>query len=193
MQLGTFDANISHFNPGNPYSGDERIPIQFYMGTTPDNAATETAGYPKFKDEEYIRIFNSKDNIIDRPVRVTDKQRWPRQYQAWKLTGESEPGAAGLKLEAWPQITRAQAEEFKYFKVYTVEQLAELPDSIAGGINGIQRLKALAKAHLETARGELPLLKMQMELEARDGQINELTAAVRNLSEQLTELTKKVA
>jgi hypothetical protein len=182
MQLQSFDSDVTHFNPNNPFVGDEKNPIQFYMGTMKDDAKTEEMGRPIFKDMEFIRIFNSKDNIIERPIRDTDMQRWPRQYAAWKNSGESVPGAAGTRLEHWPQMTRAQVEEFKYFKIFTVEQLAELPDSISGQIPGVVKLKQLAKAHVETAKGELPLLKMQSQLDASNGVIAELQAEVKRLT-----------
>jgi hypothetical protein len=184
-----FAENIDHFDPRNPYAGDDKAVIQFLMGTRLDDGRTAAEGRPIYMDEEFIKIFNSKDNIIERPVRDSDKQRWPRQYQAWKLTGESTPGAAGTRLEFWPQMTRAQVEEFKYFKIFTVEQLAEAPDSSVGKLPGITKLKQLAKAHMETARGELPLLKMQMQLDAKDGEVEELKAEVR----RLTKMVEKMA
>jgi hypothetical protein len=189
--METFQADIAHFNPNNPYTGDERTPVQFYMGVLVNDAKSTEAGRPIHEDVEYIRILNSKDNILDRPVRDTDKQRWPRAYAAWKATGESTPGAGGTRLEQWPLVSRAQVEEFKYFKIYTVEQLAEIPDSIGGQIMGVQRLKAMAKAHVEIAKGEAPLLKMQAALEERDATIAGLTDQVAKLAKRLDKMTSK--
>jgi len=180
--MQTFDADISHFDPSNPYQGDERIPVQFYMGTVKDEDASASSGRPIFHDVPFIRIFNSKDNIIDRPIRDTDMKRWPRAYAAWKGTGESEPGATGTRLEHWPLMTRAQAEEFKYFKCYTIEQLADMPDSLGDKVMGFQRLKALAKMYVEAAKGEAPMIRVQAELEKRDGEIAELKSEVARLS-----------
>jgi hypothetical protein len=188
-----FNSDLSHFDPRNPYAGDEKMPIKFHMGVVEDPTLTAEAGRPIYQDVEYITIFVSKDSIVDRPVRDSDKQRWPRQYQGWKLTGESTPGQSGTRLENWAQITRAQCEEMKYFKIFTVEQLAELPDSQSQTIMGVQRLKALAKAFVDTAKGEIPLLKMQMELEARDGVIAEMQAEVRRLTKLVENISKKAA
>lgn len=179
---GTFEADITHFDPNNPYVGDEKTPVQFYMGVTPDQEQTKLQGRPIFRDEEYIRILNSKDNIIDRPIRITDKQRWPRAYQAWKSTGESEPGNIGTRLEHWPQMSRAQAEEYRYFKIYTVEQLATLPDTQCQKIMGAVKLRQLAQAYVDAAKGGVPLIKMQEELAKRDGTIAELMSEVRRLT-----------
>jgi len=189
--MEVFDADLSHFNPNNPFAGDEKLPVQFLIHPSEDQAASVEAGRPIFRDDEYIKIFNSKDNIVFRPVRETDKQRWPRQYQAWKLSGESTPGATGTPLNKWPVMSYAQAEEFKYFKIFTVEQLADFPDSQAGQIPGIQRLKTMAKAYVEACKGEVPMLKMQMELDSKQGQIDELQSEVRRLTKMVEKLNKE--
>lgn len=181
--LQTFDSDISHFDPRNPYVGDEKLPVRFYMGAVPDDAETARQGRPMFRDVECIQIFNSKDNVIDRPVRDTDKKRWPGAYNAWKQSGDGEPGAVGTRLEHWPQMSRAQVEEYRYFKVFTVEQLAAMPDSTVQKIMGASKLKQLAQLYVEAAKGEAPFQRLQAEIEKRDGQIAELTAEVRRLSE----------
>lgn len=188
-----FAGNVEHFNPSQPYAGDEKNPVQFYMGVLQNDGKTAEAGRPIFDDVECIRIFNSKDNIIERPVRDTDKQRFPRQYAAWKQTGESTPGAAGTRLDAWPQITRGQAEEFRYLKVFTVEQLADMPDSQSVNIMGFQKLKSLAKAYVETAKGNAPLVKMQEELDAEKAKSAGLEDMIRKMGAELKELQETVA
>jgi hypothetical protein len=188
--METFESDISHFDVRNPYKGDEKLPVAFYIGAIPDDAETEKQGHPCFKDVECVKIYNSKDNIIDRPVRDTDRQRWPGAYSAWKQSGQSEPGASGMRLEHWPQMTRAQVEEYRFFKVFTVEQLAELPDITVQKIMGATKLKQLAKLYIEAARGEAPFIRMQAELEKRDGQIAELTSEVRRLTVILEKMAK---
>lgn len=193
MQLQTFDGELSHFNPQNPYAGDDRTPVQFYIGAQLDQPETETKGRPIYKDTEYVRIITSKDSIVDRPVRDQDKQRWPRAYAAWKQTGEDIVRAAGTPLEAWPMITRAQVEEFKFFKIYTVEQLAESSDSSIGGVMGIQRLKTLAKAYVELSEGSEPLMRVNNELQQAKGEIAGLVDQVKQLTEALEKLMAKKA
>jgi hypothetical protein len=188
----TFDHDIRHFNPAIPYwrenlQGDEPTPVRFLVEAIKDDTASEKEGRPMFRDVECIQIFNSKDNVIDRPVRDTDKQRWPNAYARWKASGQSEPGSTGTPLEHWPQMTRAQVEEFKYFKVYTVEQLAQLADSTAQKIMGAVKLKQLANLAVEAAKGEAPFARMQAELDKRDGQIAELTNEVARLSKMIAE------
>jgi len=188
--LQTADVDINHFDPRNKYAGDEKLPVRFYMGTLPDDAGTAREGRPIFRDVECIQIFNSKDNVIDRPVRDTDKARWPAAYGAWKQSGESEPGATGTRLEHWPLMTRAQVEEYRYFKCFTVEQLAAMPDSTVQKINGAVKLKQMAQLHVEAAKGEAPFLRMQGELDKRDLKIAQLTADLERLNKLVEEKLK---
>lgn len=182
--------NPDDFDLRNPYKGDERIPVQFRMDATKDDAATEKEARPIYRNEEYIRILNGKDNIIDRPVRDTDKQRWPRAYAAWKATGVSDPGALGTRLDVWPQMTRAQCEEFRHFKVFTVEQLADLNDDTVRQLPGAAKLKQLARLYVEAAKGEAPFIRMQGELDKRDGEIAELRSEVSRLTKLIEERMK---
>lgn len=178
-----YDHDYRMFAPGQEFQGDDKLPVRFYMGAVKDEEASTEAGRPIFRDVECIQIFNSKDNVIDRPVRDTDKNRWPRSYHAWKNSGDGEPGASGTRLEHWPQVTRAQAEELRYFKVFTVEGLAALPDSTVQKIPGALVLKQKAMLYVEAAKADAPFLKMKSELDKRDGEIA-------NLKEQLARLSK---
>jgi hypothetical protein len=191
--MQTFDSDITHFDTRNPYVGDEKLPVRFYMGAIQNDEATEREGRPIYVDTECIQIFNSKDNIIDRPVRDSDRKRWPAAYGAWKQGGDGEPGATGTRLSHWPLMTRAQVEEFKFFKVYTVEQLADLPDSTVQKIHGATKLKQLAQLAVEAAKGEEPFRRLRAELETRDGKIAELTSEVRRLTKLIEEKLKEPA
>ena len=189
-QLQQFEHNIADFNPANPFAGDEKMHVQFYMGAIKNDAKTLEAGRPIFDDVECIKIFNSKDNIIDRPIRDTDKQRWPRQYMAWKA-GNQEAGISGTLLENWNVLTKAQAEELKYFKIRTVEQLAEMPDSQAAGILGFQQLKTKAKLYVQMASEAAPVQKMQEALAQRDATIEAQADQLKKLAAKVEALEKK--
>ena len=191
--MDTFDGNIEHFDPRNPGAGDDRTPVQFYMGAWHDQSESEKQGRPIYKDMEYIRIMTSKDAIIDRPIRDTDKQRWPRAYSAWRQTGVSEPGSQGTPLSAWPLMTRAQVEEYRYFKIYTVEQLGEMPDSMGTALMGFNKLKTLAKAYCEVAKGQAPLIAMQKEVDEGKATITELNDRIAKLAARLEKMEAKKA
>jgi len=192
--MDMFEGNIGHFNPNAPTgTGDERTPVTFYMGAVENQPRSLDAGRPIFDDVECIRIYTSKDAIVDRPVRENDKQRWPQSYAAWKNTGESVPGIGGTRLEHWPVLSRSQVEELKYFKIFTVEQLSGIPDSAGSPMMGFSKLKLLALAHVELAKGEAPLLKMQAELEERDNKIAALVDQMDKMNKKFERLSQKAA
>jgi len=115
-------------------------------------AESEKAGRPIFKDFPFIRITIPGDtnNIIERKLTEQDKHKYPRAWADYER-GESQ-GFTGTPLEQWPQITRAQVKESKYFECHTVEQLAGLTDSHCQKMGmGFRELREKAKAYLGVA------------------------------------------
>jgi ABC-type transporter Mla subunit MlaD len=96
----------------------------------------------------------------------------------------------GTPLKAWPAINASLVEELKYFKVFTVEQLADLPDNLSQNFIGINAWKQKAKSFMEAASGLAAEAKTASELAKRDAQINALTEAVSDLTQMVKELRK---
>jgi hypothetical protein len=167
-----------------PQPGDEAVHARFYLYPHKNEAKTLEAGRPIYEDREYVRIAvaGDKDNIIERPARVNDKLRFPRQYEAFKR-GEGEV-LIGTPLTTWPAMSRSQVEELAFFGVRTVEQLAEMADAQIQKFMGGRQLRDRARAFIATAKGEAPLLQMQAELESRDSKI---AALERRLDELMAE------
>jgi hypothetical protein len=162
--------------------GDEKLFVVFYNYYTKDTEKTEHEGRPIFRDEVYIRIVTPGDrnNIIERPMRADDKQRF---HEQWRLF---EAGAAdvtiGTRLEEWPIVSRAQVEELKYFGFRTVEHLSEANDNVCAKMAGLTDLKNKAKSWLQWAREAAPLAELHAELKSRDDKIAALEAQVADLA-----------
>lgn len=117
-------------------------------------AESEKAGRPIFKDFPFIRITIPGDtnNIIERKLTEQDKHKYPRAWADYER-GESQ-GYTGTPLEQWPQITRAQVKEAKYFEVHTVEQMAGLADAHCQKLGmGFMELRNKARAYIDAANG----------------------------------------
>lgn len=190
--MQVFDENLDHFDPRNPYAGDDKVPVKFEIQPWQDDAATLEAGRPIFRDTEFIRIYKSKDMVRVRPVEERDKQRWPRQYAAWKNTGANEPGMTGTPLAHLPMISPATAEELRYFKVFTIEQLAGLSDANAINIPGVQRLKQQAATFMMVAKENAPFQQMQDALASRDVKIESQDSEIATLRRELAELAARM-
>lgn len=169
------DFNVKDFdsrNSGNVY------PI-FYMTPKKDEAASIEAGRPIFKDVEYVKIIvpGGSTSVVDKPVRQDDRDRFRAAYEKFKA-GDSEQ-IVGTPLKEIPWLTRSQIEELAYLKVRTLENLAELNDSVCTSTPGMFDIKAKAKDWLKKAEGAKPFMALTAELEALRAEINALKKAAK--------------
>ena len=166
-------------------AGDENLFVRFFHHHKEDRRKTLEAGRPIHADKEYIeiRIPGDKDNIYIGPAEQKYINRFPRHYAAFK--NKEQEVVIGTPLEAVPWVTKAQIEELKYFGVRSVEQLAGVTDANAQSFVGINSLRDQAKAFLEAAAGNAPLLQMQAELEKRDKQLEAMQKQMEEMSKMM--------
>ncbi len=155
--------------------------VQFRLHPKQDPIKSAAAGRPIFTDTEYIRIMapGNKESVMDRPVREQDKQRFSKQYFAWK-NGEEEK-IEGTPLEAWPPLTKSQVEELKFFHIRTVEQLAQVSDADAQKFMGIGKFRQKARTFVLQANAGAAESKLAEEIEKKDNEIAALQAAIDDL------------
>lgn len=184
-----FDASSIMYAGTQASDDDKRLFVQFTMEPRLDKVATALAadGLNKYKNVEFvtIRIPGDKTVSIHRPVTPSDKVRFPLQYAAFRnlSTGEQ---IVGTPLALWPGCKPAQAKELEYFNIKTVEQLVAMPDSAGGSsMMGIQALRNAARAFLERAKQDAPIVKMQEELSQRDKTIEGLKAQLEDQGKRL--------
>src|SRR5690606_24049750 len=97
-------------------------------------------------------IPGDKNNIIERPAKDADKQKYPRAWTMFERSATE--GEQGTPLSQWPQITRAQLKEANYFEIRTVEQMAGLSDTHVQKLGmGFGELRTKAAAYLAAAAG----------------------------------------
>jgi hypothetical protein len=168
--------------------GDENLYVSFFMHPLQNKAKSLEEGRPIFVDTEYVRIMvpGDKGNIIMREVRDTDRQRFSKQYQAFK-NDEAEI-VEGTPLDKWNLISQAQVEELKYFGIRTVENLANVTDTNAQKFMGINLLRDKARQYIEAASAEAPIAQLQDELSQRDSVISEQAELIANMQERLSAL-----
>lgn len=156
------------------YAADNKLYVEFLRKPRLHAAKSREAGRAIYEETDYVRIFvpGDKSSVIERPVTDQDVQRFQERYNKWK-SGQAE-AVVGTPLSSLPSMTPAKIEEYKYFKVVTVEQLAEANDNLGQKFMGFQADKARAKAFLEVAAGNAPIERMNQELAQRDAQIETL-------------------
>lgn len=167
---------------------DGVIPI-FHKREIKDKAASDAAGRVVNKQVDFIEIIvpGQRDRVIG-PVRQDHKDRFPEQWEAYER-GDTET-IVGTPVTEWQGVSRLRASELRANQVYTVEQLADLPDGVAHRIGpDFQALKAAARQFL-SGRSELDVLRVDMAkaLQARaekDAELDELKAQLARLQERL--------
>jgi len=150
--------------------------VKFYMNSVLDDAASTQHGRAVYKDVEFVQIMvpGDKNSLIDRPIRLgfdekSDNQKFAREYALFKENKDQK--VDGTPLKEGPPLSKGQIQELAYFNVTTLEQLANLSDTILQKFMGANRLRELARRYLEQAKGGAPLVQMQAELTQRDEQL----------------------
>lgn len=119
--------------------------------------------------------------VIDRPIRESDKQEYAQQWAHWQRTRENH--MPGTHVEMWHAVNETQRAEFKAMKIYTVEQFASLPDSMAGKIMGFYELRRRAQTFIEAGKDAELVAKIKAEsqeqIQALQAQLDSVMKAMR--------------
>ena len=132
---------------------DSKLYVNFYLRPVLQMSASDQANRPIYADVEHIRIMvpGDKLSIIDRIASPDDKNRFAEHYAKF-AAGEANQ-IVGTRLEVVPWMTRSKVEEYKFFGIITVEQLAASGDAVGQKFQGFQQDKQRAQAYLDAANG----------------------------------------
>lgn len=174
------------------FEGDTKLYVEFSRKPKLHPGKSREAGRAVFEEVDYIKIYvpGDKSSVIERPVSEQDSYRFQERYNKWK-SGQAE-AVVGTPLSALPGMTPSKVEEYKYFKVITVEQLAEANDNLGSKFMSFNQDKQRAKAFIEVAKNNAPIEKMNEELQKRDMEIENLKTMVEAL-QAATGSKRKVA
>lgn len=186
MQSADFDVN----DFSSREAADKSVYVKFYVRPVLDDAASDEAGRPIYKDKDYIEIRTpgNQTNIIQRPVTDMDKRRFAQAYREFK-SGEVEQTNGTPLIEA-PWITRSQVEELSYLRIRSLEQLANVNDDVCTRIPGLFKLKQRAQYMVERADKQAPFLVMQKENENMRNEMETLKRMVEEQAEVIKSLKK---
>jgi hypothetical protein len=151
MNEAMHDTTDLAMNNGRHF-GDSHLLVKFFMHPRIQQTKSAEEGRPIYKEEIYIQIMQpgNKDSIVIRPAMDMDKHRFAEHFRKFEAR-ESQETVEGTLLDEWAGITRSQAEELKFMNVKTVEQLANMSDSNAQNVMGLNMLKQKANKFMETA------------------------------------------
>lgn len=163
------------------FSADNKLYVEFFRKPVLQPGKSREAGRAVYEEADYVRIHvpGDKSSVIERPLSQQDVFRFQDRYNKWKA-GQDE-AVTGTPLSALPGMNPAKVEEYKFFKLITVEQLADANDNLGGKFMSFQQDKQRAKAFLEVAANNAPIEKMNEELAKRDAELEELRSMVQAL------------
>lgn len=173
------------------FAGDARLYVEFYRKPVMHPGKSQEAGRAIYEETDYIKLAvpGDKLSMVDRPVNSMDASRFADRYAKWKA-GQQE-AVTGTPLSSLPNMTPAKVEEYKFFNIVTVEQLAEAPDGVGQKFMGFNGDKNRAKAFLEVAKNNAPLERMTTELQQRDAKIEELMTRIDAMQAQMSKPAKR--
>ena len=167
--------------------------VLFHTEQVKDNFQTKLQNRPVFREKVFIKILTGGDNltVIDRPLRELDKEQYAQQWEQWERTRQNR--IPGIPIELWHSISDTQKAEFKALNIFTIEQFAQLPDSIASKIMGFHDLRAKAKVFIEAGK-DAELMgnirkEMDQKLAAKDAELDEMK---RLMAQKLEALEKRM-
>ncbi|CAB4136667.1 hypothetical protein UFOVP312_40 [uncultured Caudovirales phage] len=175
------------------FAMDNKLYVEFFRKPVLQPGKSREAGRAVYEEIDYVRIHvpGDKSSVVERPVNQQDIFRFQERYNKWKA-GQEE-AVTGTPLTALPGMNPSKIEEYKFFKLVTVEQLAEANDNLGGKFMSFQQDKQRAKVFLEVAKNNAPIEKMNEELAKRDAELDELRAMITTLQANAKSNKRSVA
>jgi chaperonin cofactor prefoldin len=185
---------MSDIDPGSiqPMANNGQPFAKFMTMEVKDEAASAARGRYVGRKVEMVRIIipGDKHNIVERRVRESDKQRWPKQWEAFRRMEDFVPD--GTIIDTWPMLSKSQVEDLKYNNIYTVEAIADLPDDKLSALGlGGRMLRKHAQAFIETAKKGVVPAQLVSENERLNGQVNLLVNQIAELTRRLESMASK--
>lgn len=162
--------------------------VQFFIREMKDEARSISLGRYVPRELEMIRIYIPGDNkqVAERRARPEDKIKYRAQYDAFKKLENQEIPEGHLALEYWTVLSRAQIYDLKSLNIFTVQQLAGVPDEALGRIGiGARQLRKHAQVFLETAAKGVVPAQLVAENETLRNQVTLLTEQIAGISRKL--------
>jgi hypothetical protein len=158
----------------------------FFLEPTLNPKRTAEEGRPIFEDQERVRLFVAGDpyNQVVHPVDHAMRERFPEAYRAYKEKREMH--IDGTPIRQWALLTPANIAEFEAIKIFSVEALAQVPDSSLQRVMGLREWREKAKTWLAVNKDSAAAVKYAEENVRLNDEIGELKRQMAELGAQVT-------
>ncbi len=142
-----------------------KLAVFFHRKQFPNRFESERQNRPVFIEKIMITKIPADPNLrVTRPIRSRDKQEFAEEWAAFERTNESR--VLGTPIEMWHAISDTQKAEFKAAGITTIEQVANMPDSMAQKYMGGSQLRQKAQVFIESGKDAELVAKIKAEANA---------------------------
>lgn len=170
-----------------------RTAVTFHNVQKKDEYQSKLQERPVFKEVTHIvKILPGDQSLVyDQPVTEKDKEMYPDEWARWERTKENR--IPGTPLDMWPAIGDTQKAEFKAMNIRTVEEFANLPDSVAIKIMGFNALRDKARAFIASGKDAELIGRIRAESDAKVAGLEAKMKEMEAMLERLTQPEKTTA
>ena len=163
-----------------------KMAVFFHTVQVQNNFKTMTEKRPIFEEKIFLKKLVPGDStlVVDRPMREQDIDDFPIEWARFEQKKEQK--VSGTPIEVWSAISETQKAEFKALHIFTIDQFAQLADSVGNKIMGFNDLRDKARAFIAAAKDSAVFDKIRAETDAKLAQQEEEMAQLRELVNQLT-------
>jgi hypothetical protein len=163
-----------------------KMAVFFHTVQVQNNFKTMTEKRPIFEEKIFLKKLVPGDStlVVDRPMREQDIDEFPIEWARFEQKKEQK--VFGTPIDVWSAISETQKAEFKALHIFTIDQFAQLADSVGNKIMGFNDLRDKARAFIAAAKDSAVFDKIRAETDAKLAQQEEEMAQLRELVNQLT-------
>lgn len=167
-----------------------KMAVFFYTKQVQNSFKTAQENRPIFDEKVFLKKLVPGDStlVVDRPMRPTDVEDYPIEWARFEQKKENR--VSGTPLEAWSILSDTQKAEFNALHIFTIDQFAQLPDSVGNKIMGFNDLRDKARTFILAAKDS----KLMDNVRAETEKVMQTQAAeIAQLREMINDLTNKKA
>lgn len=175
------------------FGEDRNLLVMFYNKSIHNAVKSREAGKPIHESRIYVKIQSPGEtlNVIDRPMKDEDKERFPKQWSQFvhNRTQVPEGTPVALLFPNYPHV----AENLQGLGIFTIEQCANLSASAIDNIGrGGQEYVNRAKAYLDSANKGVLFHELQAQLDEEKAKNKRLEHNMGVLQKKLEALESKL-
>ena len=163
-----------------------KMAVFFHAVQVQNNFKTMTEKRPIFEEKIFLKKLVPGDStlVVDRPMREQDVEEYPIEWARFEQ--KKEQRVSGTPIDVWSVLSETQKAEFKALHIFTIDQFAQLADSVGNKIMGFNDLRDKARAFIAAAKDSAVFDKIRAETDAKLAQQEVEMAQLRVLVEKLS-------